>query len=1057
MARFFIDRPIFAWVLAIITMLAGTVAVLTLPIAQYPTIAPPAIAITANYPGASSKTLEDTVTQVIEQKMKGLDRLSYIASTSESTGSVTITLTFETGTNPDTAQVQVQNKLALATPLLPQEVQQQGVQVAKSANNFLNVLAFISEDGRLTGSDLSDYVAANVQDPISRVEGVGDTTLFGSQYAMRIWLDPGKLNSFKLTPLDVKAAVQAQNAQVSAGQLGGLPAVPSQQLNATITAQTRLKTAEEFEAILLRTQADGSAVRLRDVARVELGSESYATVAHFNGKPAAGLAIKLATGANALDTVKGIDAKLDELSKFFPPGVKVIKPYDTTPFVRISIEEVIKTLIEAVVLVFLVMYLFLQNFRATLIPTIAVPVVLMGTFGVLAVFGYSLNTLTMLAMVLAIGLLVDDAIVVVENVERVMSEEGLSPLEATRKSMGQITGALVGVALVLAAVFVPMAFFGGSTGVIYRQFTVTIVSAMTLSVLVAMILTPALCATLLKPVAKGHALATTGFFGAFNRAFDRGNRRYQGIVQHMLSRGWRYMAGYAVLVAVVGFVFSKIPAGFLPEEDQGTLFTLVQLPPGATQARTQEVLQQVDHHFLVEQKDAVDSIFSVAGFSFAGSGQNAGFAFVKLKPWGDRVRPELKAAAVAGRAMETLSKIRNATVFAIVPPAVSELGNASGFDLMLQDRANLGHAALMQARNQLLGALMKEPGLVAVRPNGMEDSPDFRLDIDEHKVGALGLSMSDVNATFSTAWGSNYVNDFIDRGRVKKVFLQSDAPFRMLPGDIDHWFVRNAAGTMVPFSAFATASWTLGSPRLERYNGVPSVEILGMALPGALSSGQALDLVERHAAELPPGIGYEWTGVSRQEREAGGQAGLLYAVSILVVFLCLAALYESWSIPFSVVLVVPLGVLGTLVGAVLTWKMNDVYFQVGLLTTVGLASKNAILIVEFAKELHAKVMSTLEAAIAAARMRLRPILMTSLAFILGVLPLMVSKGAGAGAQNALGTAVVGGMVSGTVLAIFFVPLFFVVVQGLFGRNKPAAAESAGAPAADASPLLNEGH
>jgi hydrophobe/amphiphile efflux-1 (HAE1) family protein len=1048
MARFFIDRPIFAWVLAILVMLAGVLAIRTLPIAQYPSIAPPAIAIAATYPGASSKTLEDTVTQVIEQKMRGLDRLAYIASTSESTGSVTITLTFETGTDPDTAQVQVQNKLALATPLLPQEVQQQGVQVTKSASNFLNVLAFVSEDGSMSGADLSDYVAANVQDPISRVEGVGDVTLFGSQYAMRIWLDPSKLNNFKLTPLDVKTAISAQNAQVSAGQLGALPSVAGQQLNATITAQTRLKTAEEFEAILLRTQTDGSEVRLRDVARIERGSESYADVSRYNGKPATGLAIKLASGANALDTVRGIDAELEQLSKFFPPGLKVVKPYDTTPFVRISIEEVVKTLVEAVVLVFAVMYLFLQNFRATLIPTIAVPVVLLGTFGVLAVSGYSINTLTMLAMVLAIGLLVDDAIVVVENVERVMSEEGLPPLEATRKSMEQITGALVGVALVLAAVFVPMAFFGGSTGVIYRQFTVTIVAAMSLSVLTAMVLTPALCATLLKPVAQGHGLRQNGFFGGFNRSFDHGNKGYQGVVRHMLGKGWRYMAAYAVIVAAVAVGLSRIPAGFLPDEDQGTLFALVQLPPGATQARTQQVIEQVEHQFLVDQKEAVDAIFTVAGFSFAGSGQNTGFAFIKLKPWNQRKRDDLKVGAVAGKALASFATIRDASVFAFAPPAVSELGNASGFDLMLQDRANLGHAALMQARNQLLGALAKEKGLVGVRPNGMEDAPEFHLAIDAHKAGTLGLSMGDVNDTLAAAWGSSYVNDFIDNGRVKKVFLQADAAYRMLPDDIDRWFVRNSSGAMVPFSAFAQAGWTSGSPRLERYNGVPSAEILGQALPGTTSSGEALQIVERHAAELPAGIGYEWTGISRQEKASSGQAGLLAAASILIVFLCLAALYESWAIPLSVILVVPLGVLGTLVGAILTWKMNDVYFQVGLLTTVGLASKNAILIVEFAKNLAAQGGGLVESAITAARMRLRPILMTSLAFILGVLPLMLGTGAGSGAQNALGTAVVGGMVSGTALAIFFVPLFFVVVMRAFAR-KPAATSALDAPATPA--------
>ena len=1031
MARFFIDRPIFAWVLAIIVMLVGVLSILTLPIAQYPTIAPPAIAITATYPGASAKILEDTVTQVIEQKMKGLDRLSYIASTSESNGTVTITLTFENGTDPDTAQVQVQNKLALATPLLPTQVQQQGVQVVKSSTNFLNILAFTSEDGRMNGADLSNYVSANIQDAIGRVDGVGDTTLFGAQYAMRIWLDPDKLENFSLTPLDVKDAIQAQNVQVSSGQLGALPASGNQQLNATITSQTQLRSAAEFEDILLRTQTDGAQVRLRDVARIELGSESYSNASRFNGKPAAGLAIKLAPGANALDTVKAIDARIDEFKPFFPEGVQVQKPYDTTPFVRISIEEVVRTLVEAIVLVFLVMYLFLQNFRATLIPTIAVPVVLLGTFGVLAVFGFSINTLTMFAMVLAIGLLVDDAIVVVENVERVMSEEGLSPKEATRKSMGQITGALVGVALVLAAVFIPMAFFGGSTGVIYRQFSITIVSAMVLSILVAMILTPALCATLLKPIDRGHELTQRGFFGWFNRTFERGSRHYQGGVNHMVSRPKRYMLIYAVLLVLVVGAFLKIPVGFLPDEDQGTLFALIQLPPGATAARTNDALKQVEQHFLVDEKEAVAGIFTVSGFSFAGNGQNTGLAFIKLRPWDERRDESLSVNSVTARAWAYFAKVRDAQIIPFAPPAVSELGNATGFDLMLQDRANLGHEALMKARNQLLEILSKDPRLVAVRANGQEDAPEFRLDIDHHKAGTLGLSMSDINDTFSTAWGSTYVNDFLDQGRVKKVMLQGDAQFRMLPKDIGRWYVRNSAGTMVPFTAFATAHWASGSPKLERYNGSPSVEILGMAMPGKASSGEALAIVEDAMAQLPAGFGYEWTGLSLQEKASTGRTGLLYGLSILIVFLCLAALYESWAIPMSVILVVPLGVLGALVGAILTWKMNDVYFQVGLLTTIGLASKNAILIVEFAKEIHEQGKGLIEAALEAVRMRLRPILMTSLAFILGVLPMVLGSGAGAGAQHALGTAVIGGMLSGTLLAIFFVPVFFVVVYKLF--------------------------
>jgi hydrophobe/amphiphile efflux-1 (HAE1) family protein len=1052
MSKFFIDRPIFAWVIAIVVMLFGLVAIEILPIAQYPSIAPPAIAITATYPGASSKTLEDTVTQVIEQNMKGLDNLSYMASTSESSGTATITLTFDNKTNPDTAQVQVQNKLALATPLLPQEVQRQGVKVAKSVTNFLAILGFTSSDGSMSAGDIADYVASHIQDPISRVAGVGDTQLFGAQHAMRIWLNPSKLDDYKLTPLDVQNAVQAQNAQVSAGQLGALPAVSGQELNAPLTSQSRLRTVEEFENILLRTDVDGSQVRLRDVARVQIGSESYDFEASYNGKPASALAIKLTTGANALDTIRLVDARIEELRPLFPKGLEVVRPYDTTPFVRISIEEVIKTLVEAIILVFGVMYLFLQNFRATLIPTIAVPVVLLGTFGVLSLFGYSINTLTMFAMVLAIGLLVDDAIVVVENVERVMREDGCTPREATRKSMEQISGALVGIALVLAAVFVPMAFFGGSTGVIYRQFSVTIVSAMALSVLVALILTPALCATILRPVGAGHELHG-GFFGWFNRNFERFSSGYGSVVAHMVGHARRYMAVYVVLVAFVGVGFMKIPQGFLPDEDQGVLFTLIQLPAGATQTRTLKVLEQVGNHYLHDEAAAVDSVFTVAGFSFAGNGQNSGMAFVRFKPWDQRKSDALKVDAVTARAFAYFAKIRDAMVFPFAPPAVIELGNASGFDLMLQDRANLGHEALMKARNQLLGLAGRETGLVGVRPNGQDDSPDLQLTIDQEKAMALGVAVSDINATLSSAWGSSYVNDFLDNGRVKKVFLQADAPFRMLPQDTDQLYVRNAMGTMVPFSAIASSHWGIASPRLERYNGEPSVEILGMGKPGTASSGQAMAIMERLAAQLPRGIGYEWTGLSLQERAASGQTLRLYAFSILIVFLSLAALYESWAIPFAVILVIPLGMLGTVVAAGIGFKMNDVYFQVGLLTTIGLASKNAILIVEFAKDVHRTGKNAVEAVLDAARMRLRPILMTSLAFIGGVLPMLLGRGAGAGAQNALGTAVIGGMTSATLLAIVFVPVFFVLVMRLF---QPKGADAAAQKATNAQPLTPAG-
>jgi multidrug efflux pump len=1043
MSRFFIDRPIFAWVIAIVIMLAGVLSIIGLPIAQYPAIAPPAVAISGTYPGASAKTVEDSVTQVIEQKMKGVDGLHYMSSSSDSSGAVSITLTFDNGTNPDIAQVQVQNKLQLAMPLLPQVVQQQGLTVAKSTKNFLMVMAFVSEDGKMNQADLGDYVAANVLDTVSRVKGVGDTLMFGAQYAMRIWLDPAKLNSYKLTPVDVRDAIQAQNAQVSSGQLGGTPAIKGQELNATITAQSRLQTAEQFGRIILKTTGNGAAVHLADVARIELGSEDYSRLARFNTHPATGIAVKMSSGANALDTADAVKAKINELSKFFPPGMKAVVAYDTTPYVKLSIKEVIKTLLQAIVLVFLVIYLFLQNFRATLIPTIAVPVVLMGTFAILDAFGYSINTLTMFAMVLAIGLLVDDAIVVVENVERVMSEEGLSPKAATQKSMGQITGALVGIALVLSAVFIPMAFFSGSAGVIYRQFSVTIVSAMVLSVLVALILTPALCATLLKPVEKGDHMVHRGFFGWFNRVFDRSNKGYQSAVSRIIHRGAPYVIIYIVVVLAVAAIFWKQASGFLPDEDQGILYSQIVLPAGATQERTLEVIKKVEHHFLVDEKDSVATMFGVAGFSFGGSGQNAGLAFVRLKPWDERPRPEQKAQAIVASAMKAFSQIRDGMVFAFAPPAALELGNANGFDLELQDRGGLGHDKLMAARNQLLGMAAKDPVLFAVRPNGQDDTPEYHLDIDQQKASALGLSLGDINTTLSIAWGSSYVNDFIDKGRIKKVFLQGDEPSRMLPQDIGKCFVRNAKGDMVPFSAFATGRWAYASPRLERYNGLPSVEIQGSAAPGR-SSGEALDEMKKLVSQLPPGIGYEWTGLSDQEQSSGSQAPALYAVSLLFVFLCLAALYESWSIPFSVMLVVPLGIFGALLASMLRGYADDIFLQVGLLTTVGLSAKNAILIVQFAKVQMEHGAGLIEATLEAVHMRLRPILMTSLAFGFGVLPLAISHGAGSGAQNAIGTSVLGGMLAATGLGIFFVPLSFVLVRRIFkGKQQEASNKAEG--------------
>jgi len=1037
MSRFFIDRPVFAWVIAIIIMLAGALSITSLPIAQYPSIAPPTISVIANYPGASAKTLEDTVTQVIEQKLNGIDNLRYIESASTSDGTVTITVTFEGGTNPDIAQVQVQNKVALATPLLPQEVQQQGVQVNKSVRNFLIVVGLISEDGRMSGTDLADYNASVIKDPISRLPGVGEIQTFGTQYAMRIWLDPDKLTKYQLATSDVVTAVRAQNAQIAAGALGDLPAMPGQLLNATIMAQSRLQTPEQFGAILLRVNTDGSRVFLRDVARLELGSETYTTLARYNGKPASGMAIRPATGANALETVAAVKKKVAELSAFFPPGVKAIYPYDTTPFVRISVKEVVKTLLEAIVLVFLVIFLFLQNWRATLIPTIAVPVVLLGTFGVMAAAGYSINTLTLFGLVLAIGLLVDDAIVVVENVERVMQEEGLSPKEATRKSMDQISGALVGIGLVLCAAFVPMAFFTGSSGVIYRQFSLTIASAVALSVMIALILTPALCATMLKPIPKGHHEKKRGFFGWFNRVFDRNADRYASGVGAFLRRSGRALIFYALIGAVVVVLFVRAPTGFLPDEDTGVLFAMAQLPPGSTREQADKVLKKMENHFFEEEKDLVEGGFGVLGFSFSGNGQNQVLMFVKLKDWEERRRPEQKVKAIQGRAMGKFMQFKDAFAFAFAPPAVLELGTATGFDVRLVDRAGLGHETLMGARNQLLGMSMQNSVVTKVRPNGLDDMPMYQIDIDQEKASALGLSLADINASMSTILGSTYVNDFIDKDRVKKVFVQGDAPFRMLPEDVNRWYVRNAQGGMVPFSAFSTTQWTLGSPKLERFNGSPSVSLLGE--PAAdHSSGEAMREIEQMAKALPPGIGIEWAGLSYEERLSGSKSAALYSIALVMVFLCLAALYENWAIPFSVMMDMPLGALGVVAATSLRGMPNDIYFQIGLITIIGLSAKNAILVVEFAKERFDRGASLVDAALHAVRQRLRPILMTSIAFGLGVLPLALSTGAGSGSQNAIGTSIVGGAITTTLLGLFFVPLYFVTVMRLF-KVKPTRA------------------
>ncbi|ESK57503.1 multidrug efflux RND transporter permease subunit AdeJ [Acinetobacter tjernbergiae] len=1049
MAQFFIHRPIFAWVIALVIMLAGILTLTKMPVAQYPTIAPPTVTISATYPGASAKTVENTVTQIIEQQMNGLDGLRYISSNSAGNGQASINLNFEQGIDPDIAQVQVQNKLQSATALLPEDVQRQGVRVTKSGASFMQVIAFYSPDNNLSASDIKDYVNSNISEPLSRVAGVGEVQVFGGSYAMRIWLDPAKLTSFNLTPADVAAAIRAQNAQVAVGQLGGAPATSGQVLNATVNAQSMLQTPEQFKNIFLKNTAAGAQVRLSDVARVELGSDNYQFDSKFNGNPAGGVAIKLATGANALDTAKAVEKRLSELRNNYPTGLKDKLAYDTTPFVKLSIESVVHTLIEAVILVFIVMFLFLQNWRATIIPTLAVPVVVLGTFAVINIFGFSINTLTMFAMVLAIGLLVDDAIVVVENVERVMQEEHLEPVPATEKSMSQISGALIGITSVLTAVFVPMAFFGGTTGVIYRQFSITLVTAMILSLIVALTFTPALCATLLKqhdPNKPESNNIFARFFRWFNRSFDKLSVKYQGgvnrMTHHKIFSGVVYIA---VIASLVG-LYKALPSSFLPEEDQGVVMTLVQLPPSASLERTDKVITTMTGYFLNKEKEHVESIFTVSGFSFTGVGQNAGLAFIKLKDWSERTTPESQIGAIIQRGMALNMIVKDASyIMPLQLPAMPELGVSSGFNIQLKDVSGQGHDKLIAARNAVLGMASQDKRLAGVRPNGQEDTPQYQIMVDQAQAGAMGISISDINSTMSMAWGGSYINDFVDRGRVKKVYVQGEADTRMMPEDLNKWYVRNNKGEMVPFSAFAKGEWTYGSPRLERYNGVSSVNIQGTPAQG-VSSGDAMLAMEEIIGKLPSmglqGFDYEWTGLSLEERDSGNQTLPLLILSLLIVFLCLSALYESWAIPISVLLVVPLGIIGaftlTWLGMVIKGDPNlsfNIYFQVAIVAVIGLSAKNAILIVEFAKELQEQGEDLFDATLHAAKMRLRPIIMTTLAFGFGVLPLALASGAGAGSQHSVGYGVLGGVISSTLLGIFFIPVFFVWIRSIF-KYKP---------------------